>query len=253
MVCGTGGGAYKFASMFLDHLDIDLHICDELESLVRGIDFMLHSNPDECYYLSQFLFKLPLQQEPYPSISYPYLVCNIGSGVSILKVSGPHQFERVGGTSLGGGTFYGLVRALTGCESFEAAMALAEQGHSSAADLLVGDIYGGDYSALGLAKENVAASFGKLVRGDALSRVKPADLAKAVLVMITNNIGSLVNLYAHQVLHVPQMIFVGNFLNHNDIAKRGLAFATDYWSHGTAKALFLRHEGYFGAVGALLV
>jgi len=230
---------------------------DELESLVRGIDFMIHTVPDECYYLSQFLFKLPLQRQTHPPVSYPYLVCNIGSGVSILKVSGPHQFERVGGTSLGGGTFLGLCRALTGCDTFEEALVLAERGHSSAVDLLVGDIYGGDYEQLGLAKENVAASFGKLVRNngdmaDLRTNVRREDLAKAALVMITNNISSLVNLYAHQVLHVPQMIFVGNFLTHNEIAKRGLAFATDYWSQQTAKALFLRHEGYFGAVGSLL-
>lgn len=31
-----------------------------------------------------------------------------------------------------------------------------------------------------------------------------------------------------------------------------LAYAMDYWSHGTLKALFLEHEGYFGAMGCLL-
>lgn len=64
--------------------------------------------------------------------------------------------------------------------------------------------------------------------------------------------GSLANLYARKVLNVPQMIFVGNFLNGNDVARRGLAFATEYWSQGAARALFLKHEGYFGAVGSLL-
>jgi hypothetical protein len=37
-------------------------------------------------------------------------------------------FRRVGGTALGGGTFYGLCRALTGCNSFEEALELAAQG-----------------------------------------------------------------------------------------------------------------------------
>lgn len=31
-----------------------------------------------------------------------------------------------------------------------------------------------------------------------------------------------------------------------------LAYAMDYWSKGTLKALFLEHEGYFGALGCLL-
>ena len=35
-------------------------------------------------------------------------------------------------------------------------------------------------------------------------------------------------------------------------AVKTLAFALDFWSGGAAQALFLRHEGYCGAVGALL-
>jgi len=178
---------------------------------------------------------------------------NIGSGVSILRVSGPNEYMRVGGTSLGGGTFYGLCRALTGCTSFSQALEWAERGRSSKVDLLVGDIYGGDYTSLGLPADLVASSFGKLVRPNGLNDVKREDLAKACLIMITNNIGSLANLYAHKVMNwkKPQIVFVGNFLNDNEIAKRTLAYATDFWSRGEVPAIFLKHEGYFGAVGSL--
>lgn len=48
------------------------------------------------------------------------------------------------------------------------------------------------------------------------------------------------------------MVFVGNFLRVNSYAMKLLAYAMDYWSKGTLKALFLQHEGYFGAVGCLL-
>lgn len=47
-------------------------------------------------------------------------------------------------------------------------------------------------------------------------------------------------------------MFIGNFLRVNPIAMKLLAYAMDYWSKGTMKALFLEHEGYFGAVGCLL-
>ena len=50
---------------------------------------------------------------------YPYLLVNIGSGVSILSVTGENDFKRVYGTSLGGGTFLGLCCLLTGCDTFE--------------------------------------------------------------------------------------------------------------------------------------
>ena len=36
--------------------------------------------------------------------TYPFLVANIGSGVSFCRVDGPDDNERVGGTNLGGGT-----------------------------------------------------------------------------------------------------------------------------------------------------
>lgn len=50
---------------------------------------------------------------------YPFILVNIGSGVSILAVRGPNDYKRISGTSLGGGTFLGLCCLLTGCTSFE--------------------------------------------------------------------------------------------------------------------------------------
>ena len=32
-----------------------------------------------------------------------------------------------------------------------------------------------------------------------------------------------------------------------------LSYAMQFWSHGRAEALFLHHEGYLGAVGALII
>ena len=57
----------------------------------------------------------------------------------------------------GGGTFLGLCTLLTGTDSFEDAIALAEQGDSHRVDKLVRDIYGGDYDALGLTGDVVAS------------------------------------------------------------------------------------------------
>ena len=48
-----------------------------------------------------------------------------------------------------------------------------------------------------------------------------------------------------------RVLFVGSFLRLNDLSMQLLAYATDYWSKGRIKALFLEHEGYFGAVGCL--
>lgn len=51
----------------------------------------------------------------------PCLLVNIGSGVSIIKVDEDGSFERVSGTSLGGGTLWGLLSLLTPATTFDGA------------------------------------------------------------------------------------------------------------------------------------
>jgi pantothenate kinase len=50
---------------------------------------------------------------------YPYLVVMVGTGVSVLRVDGPRQYERVSGSTIGGGTFFGLIRLLTDADKFD--------------------------------------------------------------------------------------------------------------------------------------
>lgn len=59
--------------------------------------------------------------------------------------------------SLGGGTFLGLCGLLTGCDTFEEAISLAEKGDSTKVDKLVRDIYGGSYSKFNLQGDIVAS------------------------------------------------------------------------------------------------
>ncbi|XP_015792590.1 pantothenate kinase 3 isoform X2 [Tetranychus urticae] len=251
-VCATGGGAYKFEKQFSEELNLTLKKFDELASLIHGIHFIERYNPQECFYLQN-----PMEDEKFRKIpfdfsdSYPFLVVNIGSGVSILAVYSQDKYKRVSGTSLGGGTFVGLCCLLTGCETFEDAIALASSGDSNKVDKLVRDIYGGDYPKFGLTGDTIACSFGHMISKEKRDKVSKADLARATLVTITNNIGSIARMCAVNE-GIERVVFTGNFLRVNQISMRLLAYAMDFWSGGTLKALFLEHEGYFGAVGCLL-
>lgn len=62
-------------------------------------------------------------------------------------------------SSLGGGTFLGLCCLLTGCDTYEEAIALAERGDSTNVDKLVKDIYGGDYLKFNLRGNTVASRY----------------------------------------------------------------------------------------------
>lgn len=248
----TGGGAFKFEQLFKDEVNMKLIKCDEFESLLKGLQYIDSINLNECYYWDKNDDGEYCVKKIYDfSDPYPFLLVNIGSGVSILSVLGPNNYSRVSGTSLGGGTFLGLCCLLTGCESYEEAIELASFGDNTNVDKLVRDIYGGDYNLFGLPGDIVASSFGHMHSSDKRKTTKREDLARATLVTITNNIGSIAGLCA--VNHkIERIVFIGNFLRINPISARLLAYAMDYWSHGTKKALFLEHEGYFGAFGCLV-
>ncbi|XP_026273720.1 pantothenate kinase 3 isoform X1 [Frankliniella occidentalis] len=257
-VCATGGGAFKFEDSFQREVNMKLMKFDELDSLIRGILYIETNNPKECYYFSDPTSDENCQKVPYDlSNPYPFLLVNIGSGVSVLTVQGPNQYRRITGTSLGGGTFLGLCCLLTGCNTFEEAIELATGGDNTRVDKLVKDIYGGDYEKLGLPGDLVASSFmgvcsfGQMNTKEKRATVSREDLARATLVTITNNIGSIARMCACNE-KINNVVFVGNFLRVNPISMKLLAHAMEYWSKGTLKALFLEHEGYFGAVGCLL-
>ena len=154
-VCATGGGAYKFENDFRRDVKMGLNKFDELDSLINGLEFIATNNPNN----EIFYYQNPDDEEngciktPYDTSKemYPFMLVNIGSGVSILSVKGPDDYKRVYGTSLGGGTFFGLCCLLTDCASFEEALVLAAKGDNKKVDKLVKDIYGGDYNRFDLA------------------------------------------------------------------------------------------------------
>ncbi|XP_064780305.1 pantothenate kinase 1 isoform X1 [Oncorhynchus masou masou] len=256
-LCATGGGAYKFEDDFRMIANLKLQKLDELDCLIQGllyVDSVGFNGHPECYF-----FENPSDPESENCVKktccldnpFPMLLVNIGSGVSMLAVYSKDNYKRVTGTSLGGGTFLGLCCLLTGCETFEEALEMAAKGDSSNVDKLVKDIYGGDYERFGLQGSTVASSFGHMMSKEKRDSISKEDLARATLVTITNNIGSIARMCAVNE-KIERVVFVGNFLRINTVSTKLLAYAMDFWSKGQLKALFLEHEGYFGAVGAFL-
>ncbi|KAK3939426.1 fumble-domain-containing protein [Diplogelasinospora grovesii] len=160
-VMATGGGAYKYYDMIREVLGVDVLREDEMECLIIGLDFFITEIPCEVFTYSE---TDPMHFASPSDDIYPYLLVNIGSGVSFLKVSGPREYERVGGTSLGGGTLWGLLSLLTGARTFDEMLEMSSRGDNSKVDMLVGDIYGTDYGKIGLKSTTIASSFGKVFR-----------------------------------------------------------------------------------------
>jgi type II pantothenate kinase len=298
-VMATGGGAYKYYDMVRDALGVEVLREDEMECLIigkcrveqhpclrpslwqrfsAGLDFFITEIPREVFTYSE---TDPMHFASPSDDIYPYLLVNIGSGVSMLKVSGPREYERVGGTSLGGGTLWGLLSLLTGSRTFDEMLDLASKGDNSRVDMMVGDIYGTDYNKIGLKSTAIASSFGKVFRmkkeaeseaEDGVPTCKPdeeaenhhtegephcgrrfsnADISRSLLYAISNNIGQIAFLQS-QIHGLSHIYFGGSFIRGHPQTMNTLSYGLKFWSKGEKQAYFLRHEGYLGAVGAFL-
>ena len=140
-------------------LGIKLVKHDEMETLVNGMSFVLNYAKDSAFnWIGGEKKYLREEQQQFPK-----LLVSIGSGVSIIKVSDFHTYERVSGTMIGGGTLLGLSNLLTGIKDFDQIIDLSKQGDNAHVDMLVKDIYGSTAAPiLGLTGDLLASSFAKV-------------------------------------------------------------------------------------------
>lgn len=131
---------------------------------------------------------------------YPYLLVSIRSGVVFLRVDGPKSFKKIDGSNIGASTYLGLLKLLTNYKYPHEALKGAIEGDNTKIDLSVGDIYGGDYSAIGyfiieyrkidrLPAKIIASSFGKM-RSKPLAEIegiKDEDISRSLLTMVAGN------------------------------------------------------------------
>lgn len=118
-----------------------------------------HNNTDN----DDILNAAQLEKDDDDSV-YPYLLVNIGSGVSMIKVTGPKSHIRIGGSSIGGGTLWGILSLLTNAKTYDDMLGMASNGDNANVDMLVGDIYGESYNKIGLKSTTIASSFGKVFK-----------------------------------------------------------------------------------------
>jgi type II pantothenate kinase len=241
-IMATGGGAHLFYDRLAHDLGVEVRREEEMDCLITGLSFITEIPNEVFWYSDELVFQVshPNQQQQRlppatdgelerpspnppqysvlfdtsPTPQLPCLLVNIGSGVSIIKVDQDGKFERVSGTSLGGGTLWGLLSILTGAQSFDGSNALlslqlrpflaelglyftemlqlSERGNNGNVDMLVGDIYGSDYSKIGLKSSTIASTFGKVFRkGQGKRDFRPEDIARSLLYAVSNNIGQI--------------------------------------------------------------
>lgn len=151
---------------------------------------------------------------------YPFLLVNIGSGVSVVKFT-DSGIERVGGTSLGGGLFLGLCNTLTGINDYDKLLQMSKEGDNSNNDLLLDELnLGGAASPTnkpnGVSQHGdlVAVSLGKVA--GAPEEPRKEDLVKSLLIMTAYNVSQLSFLLSKK-YDIQRVFFSGYFIReHRD-------------------------------------
>eukprot|EP00929_Paragymnodinium_shiwhaense_P029048 TRINITY_DN16740_c0_g1_i1.p1 TRINITY_DN16740_c0_g1~~TRINITY_DN16740_c0_g1_i1.p1 ORF type:complete len:394 (-),score=58.15 TRINITY_DN16740_c0_g1_i1:138-1319(-) len=253
-VCATGGGVHKFGGLMFKALGFSLEHVPEFDSLVEGVR-TLTQLPGAVYTIAadkrheEIVFDAERD--------FPCLVCNIGSGTFMMWMSSDDA-KKVGGTSIGGSTFLGLVNQMTGAQDFDHAMELVSHGDASKVDLTIRDIYGetGIPPQFKGNEDLTASSFGKLSRRHAPVDPPPqdADIAVSVCRLVTQSIALYACTLARSMPETNSVIFTGGFLNGNELAQQKLAdfVHLENCRSGThMRPLYLRHAEFAGAIGCI--
>ena len=173
----------------------------------------------------------------------PHLLVSLGTGTSILRVGQDGRVARAGGTGLGGGTLRGFSQLLLGQVDHDALAALAGQGDRRRIDLLVRDLYqSGEFPLQG---HLTASNLGRVSSRDA------RDIAHAITGLVGENVALLAAALSKQEAASGPLdvVYAGSTLARNVPLRDILAFAT---SVGGARARFLPHGEFVGALGALV-
>ena len=220
----TGGKAFKIYTKFCK--DNQFQLIDEFKAQVQGIELLFNLNQK----------KMPLET----------LFVSVGTGTSILLIK-QTEFERVGGSALGGGAFMGLIKLLYNIDEFDEAMNLAKQGNPYNVDLKVADIYDKEDQRINpLFRQFTASSLGKIALFEN-TEYKKEDLINSIISLISENISSQLILYA-QNRNVRNIIFTGGFLKNNSIFKQ---MASIMCRMNKIKTYFLKYNEMVSALGAL--
>jgi type II pantothenate kinase len=271
----TGGGALKFQKELRNAFpNTQFYKVEEMDAIAVGFSFLVRRANSAFLFDSQSQERIPVPLEEV-SAPFPLLLVNIGSGVSMIHITGPGDFKRVQGSPIGGGTVVGLGKALFQAKSFEEIMELSMVGDSSKVDLSVGELLGAPPNDEFWNMNTLAASLAKL-NTLSVGSISRSDLAQSIVRMVSYNIGYIA--YLVSCLHkVNRIYFSGKYVNKHIPTMEAIAYAVKFYEnwkpppcafesnapqHGSSlnvgysgrkcEVRFLHQEGYVGAIGALL-
>jgi type II pantothenate kinase len=217
----TGGRAEQLKTFLRSHEN--LHYLVEFDATIAGVNYQLKKDNH------QFT---------------EAVITNIGTGTSIHSLKGSDH-ERIAGTGIGGGTLLGMSALMTGIHQFDEIVKFSAAGSRSEVDMLVSDIYFGNKTPIdgGLTASNF---------GDAGLRPLMERSKEDVLATVQGLVGEVISTLSIQCAfaeEVEHIVYIGSTLAHNEPLQKIIG---NYTKRKNRTPVFLRDNGYSGAIGALL-
>ena len=264
LILSTGGYNDAYLQQVSSLLKADVLKCREyLRFVIKAIDFLNKKTNDAMFKLQGPVnTKLNQAGKIDPSLKpkqhyfslgkeiYPYLLVNLRSGASFIRVDGPDNYKRVGGTSIGVGFAWGVSRYMGLFNNPTEMCDAARKGDSSKIDMSVGDIYGGEYKGLGFPSDMIASSFGKLKDEDDFTQISNDDIARSLLTLIAAN-NLIYSKILAQVEGIKRVIWIGTHLDHLEYMQLSeYQFAT--MTNNEQELMFPTYHSFLGSLGLLL-
>ncbi len=217
----TGGRAEQLKTFLRSHEN--LHYLVEFDATIAGVNYQLKKDNH------QFT---------------EAVITNIGTGTSIHSLKGADH-ERIAGTGIGGGTLLGMSALMTGIHQFDEIVKFSAAGSRSEVDMLVSDIYFGNKTPIdgGLTASNF---------GDAGLRPLMERSKEDVLATVQGLVGEVISTLSIQCAfaeEVEHIVYIGSTLAYNEPLQKIIG---NYTKRKNRTPVFLRDNGYSGAIGALL-
>ena len=112
---------------------------------------------------------------------YPYILTTGDEGICVYRVDSIDSYKKIGGNTIGPTSIWSLFNLTCNYEDIELAMNEAFKGNNEYIDLSVGDIYGGDYTGVGLNSDIIASSFSK-VNISEMNLIDKKDIGKSLAI-----------------------------------------------------------------------
>ncbi|XP_953112.1 pantothenate kinase, putative [Theileria annulata] len=250
----TGGGAYKYTeflnSTFVKH-NVKVNVMDEFSAIVEASKFLTKMDKSAVRY--DLIHRIPevVSLEPV----YPFIISNIGSGTFYLKVESENENKHVFGTSISGGTSFGLVNYLLPLKERRSFTKIFKTGKYIYYDIILikGQIVL-IHSLIIKARTTIRMRKFKKEEIKTDCELYPGELYKSLIDMVAYNKGCLGYVIA-KANGVKRIIYNGNFICKNtmDSIVAGFAFTSDVYRDKSIELCFPLHGPYIAALGSFIM